>query len=117
MQLRSPDPVALLTALVSLGEFACRDAPPTASEGETAIARFTLTEDSAIALVEALVDVRGRLLPTFETLDAQRSVELRVLLDELTAAAETRDRTALRARLRRMDAFVMMLVRMDDPCD
>ena len=58
MPLPPPDSIALLSALASLAEFACRDAPPIVSDGETAIARFTLTEDSAIALAEALVDVR-----------------------------------------------------------
>jgi hypothetical protein len=115
MHLRPPDPVALLIALASLGEFACRDAHPTASRGETALARFTLTEDSATALAEALVDVRIRLQRTFETLDARRSIELRLLLDELSAAVETRDRGALRGALRGADAFIAMLVRIDSP--
>lgn len=117
MHSRSPDPVALLTALASLGEFACRDAHPTASQGETALARFTLTEDSAIALADALVDVRIRLQSTFETLDSRQSIELRLLLDELSAAVETRHRGALRAALRRMDAFIIMVIRIDNPRD
>jgi hypothetical protein len=117
MPLPRRDPVALLSALASLGEFACRDAPPAASEGEAAIARFTLTEDSAMALAEALVDVRIRLQTTFEALDARQSIELRSLLDELSAAVETRDRAALRAALRRLDGFIIKLIRIDNADD
>lgn len=111
MTLRSADSVVLLTALAKLGTFVCSDSPPGAPPGETTITRFTLTEDAATALTDALDDVRVRLLPTFETLAARRSVDLRVLLDDLTGAVATRERSGLRAALRRTDAFIEMLAR------
>jgi hypothetical protein len=55
------------------------------------------------------------LLPAFETLDARRAIEPGC--SSTSWRRLKRDRAALRAACRRMEEFIIMLVRIDNPGD